>query len=287
MSNNSNNYDKYPKLDEREKYFIRIPRNIIFDTSLGKNRVGVFAYLSCKTSLDSKFLISMRLICNWLNRRIDTHSNNKGVKEICGLVDKYKEMGIVDIDEEVQITKMIEGRFHKDKVQEMIDNKNGFGTIYVDEIEKILNYRNKSKREWWTTDEEDEDIKIDTSYVLLVFAYLRSMIIPRNNLAGAAHRTETFDGYYRQIEDEIGLSERKVSQAISVLIKVGLIYERKRPPIVKYYYVDGKRIKKHVPQTSIFCNTYKRLNGHLIDYGESYYMKEADDKEKELNENQD
>ena len=281
----SNKFDKYPELGEREKYFIRIPRNIIFDTSLGKDRVGVFAYLSCKTSLDSKFLISMRLICNWLNRKIDTHSNSKGMKEICGLVNKYKEMGIVDVDEEVQTTKLTEGYFHKDKVQEIIDDRNGFGTIYIDEIEKILNYKNKNDRERCATDEDNKNIKIDTSYVLLVFAYLRSMIIPRNDLAGAAHRTETFDGYYRQIENEIGLSERKVSQAILVLIKVGLIYERKRPPVVKHYYVDGKKIKKHVPQTSIFCNTYKRLNGHLIDYGESYYMKEADDKEKELNEN--
>lgn len=146
-----------------------------------------------------------------------------------------------------------------------------FATIYFDELEKILSYKNEDK----------SDRRMDNETVLMVFAYLRSNIrLRRNELFPGessiekrrAERPEAYNCYYCDIANELNLSERAVSKAVDVLNNLGLIYSETLP---------RKKINgKWVTNTTIFCNRYKRQGGYLLESGEKYYRREVENKMK-------
>jgi hypothetical protein len=292
------------KLNESQRYFIRIPYCVWADNKLSKNRVGVYSYLCCKASLDSTVLISLQRICEWLDKKVDKHKRSKSMNEILGLIDKYQEMKILELPDRVVLSRLVEARLNKERIEDICheevdkareikdkgkkEDRPYFATIYIDEIEKIINYKDVYKSEWNMLVDVDKDngYEVDIAYVLLVFAYFRGKIIGRSRLRGMedVHRTEAHNAFYRDIAKFLGLSERVVSKAISILVDLNLIYERKRPTSISYEYDCGKKVKKYVSHSSIFCNTYMRIGGYLVDYGADYYNKEADDKEKYINE---
>ena len=286
-------YKTCPDLQGKEKLFIRVPKKIILDgecvtdkegnyvtnengevewldLGLGKHRLGAYSYLFCKVAYDSTILLSLKLVYNWLHKKMDTHKNSKGIQSYIQLFREYERMGLLQLEKDIEISKILEGVVYQDKLEDMCngENRDRFAILYLDEIEKIINYNGA--------------INIDKAYVLLVFAYFRLMIPNQSDAYGAVEISEAFNAYYRQVEDELGLSERVVSKAVSVLIDLGILHEERRPPIVKYVYDGGKKIKKHIPQTSIFCNVYKRKDGKLIKYGESYYGEEIKKKKEFL-----
>ena len=286
-------YTTYPVLQGKEKLFIRVPKKIILDgeyvvdgngnyvanesgevewldLGLGKYRLGVYSYLFCKVAYDSTILISLKMIYDWLHKKMDSHKNSKGVQSYVQLFRKYERMGLLRLGKDIEVSKVLEGVVHQDKLEDMCngENRDRFAILYLDEIEKIINYKGT--------------VNIDKSHVLLVFAYFRLMIPSQSDIHGAVEIPEAFNTYYRQVEDELGLSERVVSKAVSILIELGILYEEKRPSVVKYVYDGGKKIKKHIPQTSIFCNVYKRKDGKLIKYGEGYYGEEIKKKKEML-----
>ena len=284
--------ENYPELQENEKRFIRVPKKIIFDgeyeydkyndvvcdesgepiwnsLGLGKRRLGVFLFLFCKMSYDMEIFISLKLLCRWLHKELNTHKTSAVTQDLIRLFGEYEKMGFVDIGEEVKTTKIIDGKINKSKLDDMCNGKDRFAILYIDEIKKILNY--------------DGEVQLDKIYVLLVFAYFRLVIPCQGDFYGAAEIAEAFDIHYRQIEDELKLSERVISNAVAILIELGILYERRRSPMIKYFYEGNKKIKKHIPRTSIFCNVYKRKDGRLIGYGEDYYEEEIRKKIELLN----
>ena len=286
-------YKTYPDLQGNERLFIRVPKKIILDgecitdkkgnyvinengeiewlnLGLGKHRLGAYSYLFCKVAYDSTILLSLKMVYDWLHKKMDTHKNSKGIQSYIQLFKEYERMGLLQLEKDIEISKILEGVVYQDKLEDMCngENRDRFAILYLDEIEKIINYNGTTN--------------IDKAYVLLVFAYFRLMIPSQSDIHGAVEIPEAFNAYYRQVEDELGLSERVVSKAVSVLIDLDILHEERRPPIVKYVYDGGKKIKKHIPQTSIFCNVYKRKDGKLIKYGEGYYGEEIRKKKEML-----
>lgn len=285
--------EDYPELQENEKRFIRVPKKIIFDgeyeydkyndivcdengepiwnsLGLGKRRMGVFLYLFCKMSYDMEIFVSLKLLCDWLHKDVDVNRKNSGNQDLIRLFGEYEKMGLIDIDkDEIKVTKIVEGKVNKSKLDDMCNGKDRFAILYIDEIKKILDY--------------DGEVQLDKWYVLLVFAYFRLMIPCQGDFYGAAEIAEAFDIHYRQIEDEFKLSERIVSKAVAILVELGILYERRRSPVAKYFYEGNKKVKKLIPRTSIFCNVYKRKDGRLIGYGEDYYEEEIKKKIEILN----
>lgn len=286
-------YKTYPDLQGNERLFIRVPKKIILDgecitdkkgnyvtnesgeiewsnLGLGKHRLGAYSYLFCKVAYDSTILISLKMVYDWLHKKMDTHKNSKGIQSYIRLFKEYERMGLLRLGKDIEVSKILEGVVYQDKLEDMCngENRDRFAILYLDEIEKIINYKGTTN--------------IDKAYVLLVFAYFRLMIPSQSDIHGAVEIAEAFNAYYRQVEDELGLSERVVSKAVSVLIDLDILHEERRPPIVKYVYDGGKKIKKHIPQTSIFCNVYKRKDGKLIKYGEGYYGEEIRKKKEML-----
>lgn len=270
---NNKEFEKV-QLDGLRSMFIKIPESIILNKIINDKRISVFSYLYCKTTMDYKILFSIQSICNWLGKKINKHKNRNTItSKIIDTINYFNNEGIVSFSDELSLTTFVEAEFDKDNFANIFNNER-FAKIYIDELNMILDYKNINSK----------DTKLDNSIVLLVFAYLRMKIPIRNNLAGASHRPEAFDNYYKDIGEEIGVSERIVSRAVSALIDLGLIYVRQRDSVP---YVDNNGKKKFVVQTTIFCNTYKRLKGkdgkvYLIDSGKDYYLTEINEKEKEL-----
>lgn len=265
---------------------IIVPSSIVFDTTMSKERVGVFSYLYCKTTLDYKVCFSLYTIMDWLDKKVDRHfDKNTSTKNVIDIVNCFKDKGIISFEDKFIFSKkMLEVEFNKDNIINMYQGEM-FAKIYVDELITIKSYVDEFNT--LINYENPKDKKLDSSVVLLVFAYLRTMIPVRNNLAGALHRPDAYDTNYKNISDELGISERMVSKAISVLVDLGLIYERRRGLCTYCKIENGKETKGYKTKNYIFCNTYKRIKNrgktYLFAEGESYYLKEADDKEEQLN----
>ena len=85
---------------------------------------------------------------------------------------------------------------------------------------------------------------------------------------------EVYDCYYFEIANDLGISARTVSKAVSTLNELGLIYSEALPRI-KY---EDKWRTDH----TLFCNTYKREKDCLLDSGKDYYMREIKYKKQKL-----
>lgn len=259
---------------------ILIPESVITNTKLQKYRVSTLAYICAMTGVAYKINFSIKLIVNWLGKCNDRHITKNGCNTASGVKDcikSFKNSGILSYsNNELKFATLIEGQFDKEKYSEYYANER-FAKIYIDELYSVVNYQNSNNEEY-----------IDNSILLLVFAYLRMRIPVKNNLAGASERPDAYDTNYNIIGNELGLSERLVSKSIKTLVQLGLLYEQRRGKET-YYLTDdkGNKITHRKEKTIIFCNTYKRIdkNGktYLVAEGKDYYLKEANDKENELN----
>lgn len=262
-----------------ESYRILIPESIITNTRLSKHRVATLAYIYTMTGLAYRVNFSVKLIVSWLGRCNDRHMSDKennatsGVK---GCIEYFKKIGILSYeDEKLKFATLVDGYFDKEEYSQYYSGER-FSKIYIDELMTIINYHNSNDGEY-----------MDNSILLLVFAYLRAKIPVKNNLAGAGERADAYDTNYNIIGNELGLSERLVSKAVKVLVQLGYLYEQRRGKET-YYSTDekGNRIVHRKEKTIIFCNAYKRIDKGSKTYleaeGEDYYLKEASDKENEL-----
>lgn len=259
-----------------EKNKILIPESIILNTTMNKYRVAVITYLLCRTGIDYQITFSISRITEWLGKTTDRRLKkdvNNAASGIRDCLEKFKDSDYFSYDKDLKYANMVDGVFNKDEYANNYTHQR-FAKIYIDELQTIIDYRS-------------EDTKIDKAMLLLVFALLRARIPVKNNLAGAGERADAYDDHYASIGEEIGLSERLVSKMVGVLIELGLIYELRRGTATYLSYdKEGNQIKKIKEKTYIFCNTYKRIDKggrtYLIAEGKDYYLKEASEKESEL-----
>lgn len=262
-------------------YFV-VPSSIILSKEVNDKRVTAFSFFSVRRGLDYKVSFSLNSLVQWAGRKPDRHKNGVNAKFLKA-VEYLSDEGYVHISDTISNSSYIDAYFDNDKVS---DECNRFATIYIDELNKILEYENPNPK----------DTFLNGDVLLLVFSYLRMKIFRRRNMllpeeinidnrndhqydveTRRISSPEAYSGYYCEIADELGLTARTVSKAVDALMDLELIYHEALPR-VKH---DGKWKTTH----TLFCNFYKREKDNILAYGKDYYLQEIKrKKDKILNE---
>ena len=152
------------------------------------------------------------------------------------------------------------------------DCSDGFAVIYLDELEKIMNYKNPNSK----------DGTINSIIILLVFAFLRHRIRRRPNelkpeeryAANIKSRREripdAYSGIIIDMANEIGISPKTFSKIVDIL-------ECELHMIVtdRAYRIKNEDDEFRTLPT-IFANAYKREYGYLLDTGNDYSRTEIE-----------
>lgn len=150
----------------------------------------------------------------------------------------------------------------------------GYAVIYLDELEKIMNYKKENLR----------DNVLNNMTILLVFAYFRNKIRRRPNELlpeertsdGIKKRKEKLpDAYASNISDiaeELNISSKTLSKIIDIL-------ESELELIItdRAYRVKNKNNEFRTLPT-IFANAYKREDKYLLVTGDNYSRTEIEAK---------
>ena len=268
---NKYEYEPIKTLTGLEANYISIPLSLIKDDTLGNKRVALLAYLMMYKGLNSRLHFSIPSFLKWANYNSDAHKgaiNEKILDLLCllsdlGYVIFYKSTPNKTSFYELQI----DSQFIHEECQY------GFSLIYLDEIERIIKYKNSNVK----------DTYLNNFTILLVFAFLRYSIVRRKNelkpeerspemIKGRKERIpEAYNGTYKDIANTLGLTERIVSKSVHVLEELGLIV-----------YAEAYRIKiesnDYRTAYTIFANTEKRYKNTLLVKGNDYAWSEIQQK---------
>lgn len=263
------NIDKQ-NLEGDAREFITIPESIIVNTQMDSKRVAAYIFFWVWSGKNHKLMHSIESIVSWCGF-IPNYHKGKIDDVFLELVNQFQEIGYISCLEDLSslsnpYTTMITTQFCVDWYSS-IRNTERFARIYLDEINKIMNY-----------DCGKNSKSLNNSNILLVFAYLRLKIIVRNTTESfeddesRKRSPEVYYRYYKDISNELGISERTLSAIFQILSKdLGLIYmEHTRKSFTD---VDGN--SKWITFPTLFCNTYKRLGDILVYTGSNYYLKET------------
>lgn len=224
---------------EYEINYVTIPREIIYDKDLGDKRVIVYSYLCCRRALDDTVAFSINELVKWTGLVPNYHDGKINHKYL-DLLELLSHYGYFESCPDFLKLKTIKGNadsYYKAQLNiakfDMPDD--GFGIIYFDELQKIINFKEELKD---VRDKNGERINIDTSrlsssYILLLLAYIRVNIRKNTNQPQCCYRL------YKTISEDIGLSERYVTRIVEILDVMNIIKfaECKRE---RYKTEDGK-----------------------------------------------
>lgn len=266
-------YEDTTQLDRTKSAYFVIPANIILSEKLNDKRCTVFSYLSIRRGLDNNILYTVNDMVEWTNRTPNRHKNGINTKFIES-IEQLSDRGYIDTFDKPNHTSLSKAYIDMDRISDEC-NENRFATVYIDELNKILNYKNPNPK----------DSFFNADIILLVFSYLR-MMIPRRknrlmpedneNLNKRKERfPDAYDCYQIDMANELGISQKSVSKAICALKDIGLIYHEELPRV----QINGNW---HTSST-LFCNFYKREGKMLLAEGKKYYMEEIKNKKKKLN----
>ena len=253
--------------------YVKIPKEIIYDTSLTDKRVIIFSYLCARRSLDDSVAFSITELCHWSKLKPnyrDGKINQKYYKTLLLLshLDYFTE----HTDFESLISE------HKNSIEylkvelniEKFDIPDKFAIIYFDELEAILNYKEELQY-------SDIDLsRMSSAYILLVLAYIRVNINRSNDKPLCCYRQ------YKTISDEIGISERYISRAVEILDALNII---KYVPMKRRKYTSNGE-EKFITTSKVFADYRhfkKHGDNHIVD--QNYDYKDEISKQVELLEN--
>lgn len=276
-------YNKPTELMGDAASYFMVPLPLILDKHVDPKRITIFCFFSIRRGLDRAIMFSVNTLAQWMARRPNRSKNGINNK-IINLLLYLKDMGYLAVPTIKNSSDVLEAHFNLSKVVSECDSLI-FAILYVDEVKEIIRYsKHKSK---------DTTFNIDIT--LLVFAWLRMKIFKRRNrmlpeeinynhqnnrLDDIENRRkkfpEAYDCYYLDIAEELGLSERQVSKAVSALNDIGLIYSEALP---RTKNENGDWRTEH----TIFTNRYKREKNLLLDAGEPYYSREVRNKKVKIN----
>lgn len=274
ISDNRYEYLKTP-LSELESKYISIPLSVIVDGELDTKRVGILSYLRVHCGLNDVVGFTIPDMVEWCGGKPDRRVNGSNDKFL-NIVDTLSSRGYLTYLNEKSKSSYIKCKFNMNYFYE--ECSNGYATLYLDELEKIMQYEK----------ENTKDNSITNANILLVFAYLRNKIKRRPNelkpeersLEGIQNRreryTETFDGNIIDIANETGISSKTISKIVDILeLELGLITTDRA------YRVKNENGEFRTLPT-IFANSYKREGKYLLLTGEDYSRTEIELKAKNM-----
>lgn len=262
FDSNKYEYRKPKELEYGKANFIRVPMSIITNVELDKMRVALLSYLLMYRGLNGKVMFSIPKFVEWAGFKSDTHTDGMNDKVICAL-DYLNAMGFVVYRDTLTRTSTIELEFDLEFHNEECEND--FAILYIDEIDKIANYKRENLKNAY----------LNSFSVLLVFAYLRRKIFRRQNklkpeeqsadgIEGRKKRCpEAYASTYKEIGDVLDLTATTVSKAVRVLQQLNLIVA------VEAYHVKMEDGEYRTPYT-MFANYEKRESRFLLDSGLAY-----------------
>jgi len=157
------------KLEKNQNFYFAIPESIILDGRMSEKRIGLLTFLLCYLGRNEKVLCNIDFIVKWLghvpNRCAKGINNN-----IRNLFIYYKQFyDFLTYDDSGLDSNAYCFEVSIDSKKLMDECASRFALIYIDEVQRILDYGQYS------------DFN-NTEAILLVFAYLRMSIFKRRNL---------------------------------------------------------------------------------------------------------
>ena len=267
-------YKKIP-LEEFQSKYIYIPLSIITDVELDTKRVGIFSYLRMHCGLNNLIGFTVPDIVEWYGGKPDRRANGVNDKTL-SLLDSFNNRGYLTYLLEKSRSSYMKCKFNMDYYYEMCSN--GYAVIYLDELEKIINYKKENLK----------DNTLNNTTILLVFAYLRNKIRRRPNELLPEERTS--DGIKRRkerlpdaygnniinIANELNISSKTLSKIIDILEQeLGLI-------VTDRAYRIKTEDNEFRTLPTIFANAYKREDKCLLLTGKDYGRTEIELKAKNM-----
>lgn len=194
--------------------YVKIPRQIVYDTSLSDKRIVIFSYLCARRALDDTVAFSTTELCRWSNMKPnyrDGKINQKYYDVLFNLSQRDYFVSYPDFN------KLSKEKTNSSKFQiiqlniEKFDVANGFGIIYFDELQSILNFKEGLK------DSGIDLYRMSSSYILLLLSYLRV------NMNRDPDKPQCCYRLYKTIASDIGISERYVGRAVEILGALNII----------------------------------------------------------------
>lgn len=261
-------YRKIPLKENQSKY-IYIPLSVIADTELDVRRVAILSYLKIHCGLNNVVGFTVPDMVEWCGGKPDRRPNGSNDKTLTA-IDTINDKGYL-----TYLTEKSRSSYMKCKLDsEYYYNEcsNGYSVMYLDEIEKIMNYQKDNLR----------NNVLNNATILLAFAYLRNKIKRRPNELKPEERTsegiekrreripDAYDSNINDMADEIGISSKTLSKIIDILE-----YELKLIVTDRPYRIKNEDDEFRTPP-SIFANAYKRDDKYLLDTGEEYSRNEIE-----------
>lgn len=261
-------YKRIP-LEEYQSKYIYVPLSVITDTELDIRRVGIFSYLRIHCGLNNVIGCTIPDMVEWCGGKPDRRVNGTNDKTLSAL-DTLSDGGYLTYLTEKSRSSYMKCRFDMAYYYEACSN--GYAVIYLDELEKIMNYQKENLK----------DSTLNNTTILLVFAYLRNKIRRRPNELLPEERTSDGikkrktrlpDAYASNINDianELNISSKTLSKIIDIL-------EQDLELIItdRAYRVKNDNDEFRTLPT-IFANAYKREDKYLLETGDNYSRTEIE-----------
>lgn len=221
---------------------------------MGDKRVIVYSYLCSRRALDDTVAFSINELVKWTGLIPNYHEGKINHKYLnyLELLSHYGYFEYCPNFTKLKSTKGNGDYYYKAQlnIAKFDTPDDGFGIIYFDELQKIINFKKELKD---IRDENGEELNIDTSrlssaYILLLLAYFRVNIRKNTDQPQCCYRL------YKTISEDVGLSERYITRIVEILDVMNIIKfaECKR----ERYQKDGEY--KFLTTPKIFAD-YRRF----------------------------
>ena len=209
--------------------YVKIPREIIYDKSIGNKRVIIFSYLCSRRALDDTVAFSISELCYWSHLKPNYHDGkiNQKYLEVLESLSHYGYF--IDHPDFKKIAKEKKNSTDYYNIAlniKKFDTPDTFGIIYFDELQKILNFKEKLEN-------TDIDLtRMSSAYILLLLSYLRVNMNRNSDKPLCCYRL------YQKISEDIGLSERYISRIVEILDVMNIV-KHKEGKRTRYTKSDG------------------------------------------------
>lgn len=251
------------ELKDLESKYIYIPLSVIVNNDLDIKRVGIFSYLRIHCGLNDIVNLTIPDMIEWCGMKPNKRADKSNDKFLV-VTDALNSMGYLTYITEKNKSSYIKCKFNTQYYFD--DCSNGYSALYLDEIDKIMNYQKKNSK----------DNTITNTTILLVFAYLRNKIIRRPNELKPEERSpdkikerkermpDAYNSNINDIATEIGISSKTLSKIIDILE-----YDLNLIVTDRAYRIKNENNEFRTLPT-IFANAYKREDKYLLSTGEEY-----------------
>ena len=256
-------------LEEFESKYIYIPMSIITNTSLDIRRVSIFSYLRIHCGLNNVIGFSIPDMVEWCGGKPDRRANGSNDKMLLAL-DALSDEGYLSYMTDKSRSSYMKCKFNINHYYESCSN--GYAVIYLDELEKIMNYKKENLK----------DSTLNNTTILLVFTYFRNKIRRRPNELFPEERTsdgivkrkkrlpDAYSNNINSIADELNISSKTLSKIVDILeLELNLI-------VTDRAYRVKTEDNEFRTLPTIFANSYKREDKYLLAAGEEYSRAEIE-----------